>query len=407
MKVAIIGAGPAGLFSACQLKYSSVTVFETNEKAGVKLNITGKGRCNITNLCSAEEFLENVVTNPRFLYSAIRNFSPIDTVKFFNDNGLELVTERGKRVFPATNKASSVTALLTGLCKKNGVNFVYSKIKRIRTQSCGFLVTDCNGKEYQFDKVILCTGGVSYPQTGSDGNGYQLAKSLGHTTTKLFPALVPIETNEDVSSLAFLDLKNVKLKAVDRKKTYEEFGEVEFYKKGLCGPTVLSLSSKINKSELCNVCIYLDLKPALSEETLDNRFLREFAKKENKTAEDVAKTLLPTKMVEYYLDYCKVSPNKRVHTITKEERRNLVAGLKGMKFTVKRLADITRGIVTCGGISVKEINPANMQSKTTKGLYFAGEIIDVDALTGGFNIQIALSTAKLVADSINEEEKEN
>ncbi len=406
MKVAVIGAGPAGLFLASQLG-CKVTVFETNSKVGVKLNITGKGRCNLTNACTVEEFMENVVTNPRFLYSALKSFSPFETIEFFENNGLSLVTERGRRVFPASNKASDVTAMLVSLCKNNGVQFIYAKVKSIQPKEIGFCVTDDTGKAYTFDKVVICTGGVSYPETGSDGSGYTIAKQFGHTIVGPYPALVPIETNENVSSLSFLDLKNVKVKVVDGKKVHEDFGEVEFYKKGLCGPTVLSMSSKINKSDLSKVEIYLDLKPALSEEALDNRLLREFAKKENKTAGDVARTLLPSKMIDYWLSYCSVSYAKRVDIITKEDRKNLINGLKAMRFTVKRLADVSRGIVTSGGVSVKEINPSDMQSKKVKGLYFAGEIIDVDALTGGYNIQIALSTAKLVANAINKEIKEN
>ncbi|MBO5223069.1 MAG: NAD(P)/FAD-dependent oxidoreductase [Clostridia bacterium] len=407
MKVAVIGAGPAGLFVASQLKYSEVTVFEANSKPGVKLNITGKGRCNLTNACSVEEFMENVVTNPRFLYSALRSFTPTDTVEFFEKNGLRLVTERGRRVFPASNKASDVTATLVNLCKHNNTEFVYSQVKSVaKNQDESFNVTDSLGEIRNFDKLILCTGGISYPETGSDGSGYLLAKQLGHSITGPYPALVPIETNEDVSSLAFLDLKNVRVKVVDGKRTYEDFGDAEFFKKGLCGPTVLSLSSKINKSELSQLEIYLDLKPALTEETLENRLLREFAKKENKTVLDVAKTLLPTKMIAYYLSFCSVSGDKRTDRVTKEDRKNLIRGLKAMRFTVKRLSDVSRGIVTSGGVNVKEINPSDMQSKMVKGLYFAGEIIDVDALTGGYNIQIALSTARLVAEHINKVEKE-
>ncbi len=407
MKVAVIGAGPAGLFVASQLKYSEVTVYEANANPGVKLNITGKGRCNLTNACTVEEFLENVVTNPRFLYSAMRCFSTSDTIDIFEKNGLELITERGRRVFPKSGKAQDVTLALVKMCKKNAnTKFVFQKVMSIKATGNNFIVVTNNGSEYVYDKVVLCTGGVSYPETGSDGSGFDIAKNLGHSVTELRPALVPIETNEDVSSLAFLDLKNVRVKAVCGKKTYEEFGDAEFFKKGLCGPTILSLSSKINKLDLSNIEIYLDLKPALSDEMLQNRLLREFSKKENKTIEDVAKTLLPSKIVAYYLSYCGIPKDKNVDRITKEERRALLLGLKSMKFTVKRLSDISRGIVTSGGINVKEINPVDMQSKKVKGLYFAGEIIDIDALTGGYNIQIALSTAKLVAESVNKEEKE-
>lgn len=405
MKVAIIGAGPAGMFCANKLENCQVSVYEKNSKVGVKLNITGKGRCNITNDCNCEEFLENVVTNPRFLYSAIRSFNCQDTIAFFESNGLQLVTERGRRVFPLSGKATDVSACIYNQCKKKGVDFVFEDVKDIKQSETGFIVnTDKTSKE--FDKVVLCCGGVSYPETGSDGFGYKAAKKFGHTIVEPTSALVPIETNEDVSSLAFLDLKNVSIKAIDGKKVYEEFGEVEFFKKGLCGPTVLSISSRINKSQLDKIKLMLDLKPALSKETLENRILREFAKKENKTVQDVAKTLLPSKMIDYYLSYAKVPFDKKVDRVTKEERKSLINSLKSMEFTVKKLADITRGIVTNGGISTKEINPSSMQSKIINGLYFAGEIIDVDALTGGYNIQIALSTANLVAQDINKQSKE-
>lgn len=402
MKVAIIGAGVAGMFTALNIKNCAVTVFERNAKPGVKLNITGKGRCNITNNCAVEEFLSNVITNPRFMYSAVNAFSPTDTINFFEKNGLEVVTERGNRVFPKSQKASSVTACLYDLCKKNGVKFVFEKVCSIRKNDEGFTVSYKDKKEI-FDKVVVCCGGVSYPETGSDGDGYEIAKSFSHTVTAIKPALVPIETEENVSSLAGLNLKNVRISAFYGKKTFSLFGESEFFKKGLCGPTVLSLSSMINKFDAKQITLSLDLKPALDEQTLDKRILRELADVKNKTVYEVVKTLLPVQLIDYYLKYCKVLPQTLVTGLTKEQRLSLLKGLKNMTFSIKKLSDVERGIVTSGGVDVKEINPKTMMSKIVNGLYFAGEVLDVDALTGGYNIQIALSTAFAVARAINEE----
>ena len=402
MKIAIIGAGVAGMFTALNIKNCDVTIFERNTKPGVKLNITGKGRCNITNNCTVEEFLPNVITNPRFMYSAINAFSPVDTINFFEKHGLEVVTERGNRVFPKSRKASDVTACLYTLCKKNGVKFVYDKVLDVRKNHEGFIVS-CSEKKDVFDKVVVCCGGASYPETGSDGDGYKIAKAFMHNVTSLRSALVPIETEQNVSSLAGLNLKNVRISAFCGKKTYSLFGEAEFFKRGLCGPTVLSLSSMINKLDLKQVAISLDLKPALDEVTLDKRILRELSDVKNKTILDVIRTLLPAQMIEYYLNSCKISPQTSVKVLTKEQRQTLVKGLKNMPFSIKKLADVERGIVTCGGVDVKEINPKTMMSKIVDGLYFAGEVIDVDALTGGYNIQIALSTAYAVARAINEE----
>lgn len=400
MRVAIIGAGVAGMFVALNLKNCDVTIFEKNAKPGVKLNITGKGRCNLTNDCTVEEFLTNVVTNPRFMFSAINAFSPSDTIEFFEKNNLELVTQRGNRVFPKSEKASDVTDCLYGLCKKNKVKFVFKKVNDVNKRGEEFLI-DCDGVYESFDKVVVCCGGVSYPETGSDGDGYKIAKNFSHTIASPRPALVPIETLQNVSSLAGLNLKNVKISATCNKKTFSLFGEVEFFKKGLCGPTVLSLSSMLNKYDLSQVEISLDLKPALDVQTLDRRILRELSAPKNKIVYDVVKTLLPIQMIDYYLSYCNVYSQTGVNFLTKEERARLVNGLKDMRFSIKKLVDVQRGIVTCGGVSVKEINPKTMMSKIVDGLYFAGEIIDVDALTGGYNIQIALSTAFAVASAIN------
>ena len=404
MKVAIIGAGVAGMFVALNLKNCDVTVYERNANPGVKLNITGKGRCNITNDCSNEEFLANVVTNPRFMFSAINTFSPSDTIDFFAKNNLELVTERGNRVFPKSKKASDVSACLYGSCKRNKVKFVFNKVIKVAKSVEEFIVHCENSYEF-YDKVVVCCGGASYPETGSDGNGYEIAKTLSHSITELRPALVPIETKQNVSILAGLNLRNVKLSAICGKKTFTFFGEVEFFKKGLCGPTVLSLSSMLNKCDLSQVEISLDLKPALDRTTLDKRILREINDIKSKTVYDVIKTLLPLQMIDYYLSYCKVSPQIETNSLTKVDRASLINGLKDMKFTIKKLVGVDRGIVTCGGVSVKEINPKTMMSKLVDGLYFAGEIIDVDALTGGYNIQIALSTAYAVASAINNERR--
>ena len=392
MKTAVVGAGPAGLIAAAtSAAGSDVTLFERNEKPGKKLYITGKGRCNVTNLCSPREFLEKVVRNPKFLYSAIYTFTPEDTVNLIETNGVKTKTERGNRVFPASDKASDVTKALVSNAMKAGVRFVYENVVSLSRKDGLFrLIT--SGAEYFFDKVILACGGVSYPSTGSNGDGFKLAESMGHTVTKLYPALVPVNFCEDVKSLQGLSLKNVKVTVSDGRKSESLFGEMLFTSRGASGPVVLSLSSLINRLDVKHVTFSIDLKPALDYEKLDKRVVSDFTKFKNKQFKNSLDEMLPKSLIPYIIDVSGINPDKPVNSVTKQEREKLVNLLKNLSFTVDSLGSIAEGIVTSGGVSVDEVNPKTMESKLVKGLYFAGEMLDVDALTGGFNIQIALST---------------
>lgn len=392
MKTAVVGAGPAGLIAAATAATDSdVTLFERNEKPGKKLYITGKGRCNVTNLCSPREFLEKVVRNPKFLYSAIYSFTPEDTVNLIETNGVKTKTERGNRVFPASDKASDVTKALVSNAMKAGVRFVYENVVSLfRKDGLFRLVT--SGAEYFFDKVILACGGVSYPSTGSNGDGFKLAESMGHTVTKLYPALVPVNFCEDVKSLQGLSLKNVKVTVSDGRKSESLFGEMLFTSRGASGPVVLSLSSLINRLDVKHVTFSIDLKPALDYDKLDKRVVSDFTKFKNKQFKNSLDEMLPKSLIPYIIDVSGINPDKPVNSVTKQEREILVNLLKNLSFTVDSLGSIAEGIVTSGGVSVDEVNPKTMESKLVKGLYFAGEMLDVDALTGGFNIQIALST---------------
>lgn len=392
MKTAVVGAGPAGLIAAATAATDSdVTLFERNEKPGKKLYITGKGRCNVTNLCSPREFLEKVVRNPKFLYSAIYSFTPEDTVNLIETNGVKTKTERGNRVFPASDKASDVTKALVSNAMKAGVRFVYENVVSLSRKDELFrLVT--SGAEHFFDKVILACGGVSYPSTGSNGDGFKLAESMGHTVTKLYPALVPVNFCEDVKSLQGLSLKNVKVTVSDGRKSESLFGEMLFTSRGASGPVVLSLSSLINRLDVKHVTFSIDLKPALDYDKLDKRVVSDFSKFKNKQFKNSLDEMLPKSLIPYIIDVSGINPDKPVNSVTKQEREILVNLLKNLSFTVDSLGSIAEGIVTSGGVSVDEVNPKTMESKLVKGLYFAGEMLDVDALTGGFNIQIALST---------------
>lgn len=392
MKTAVVGAGPAGLIAAATAAAGSdVTLFERNEKPGKKLYITGKGRCNVTNLCSPREFLEKVVRNPKFLYSAIYTFTPEDTVNLIETNGVKTKTERGNRVFPASDKASDVTKALVSNAMKAGVRFVYENVVSLSRKDGLFrLIT--SGAEYFFDKVILACGGVSYPSTGSNGDGFKLAESMGHTVTKLYPALVPVNFCEDVKSLQGLSLKNVEVTVSDGRKSESLFGEMLFTSRGASGPVVLSLSSLINRLDVKHVTFSIDLKPALDYDKLDKRVVSDFTKFKNKQFKNSLDEMLPKSLIPYIIDVSGINPDKPVNSVTKQEREKLVNLLKNLSFTVDSLGSIAEGIVTSGGVSVDEVNPKTMESKLVKGLYFAGEMLDVDALTGGFNIQIALST---------------
>ncbi|MFR6448901.1 MAG: NAD(P)/FAD-dependent oxidoreductase [Peptoniphilus grossensis] len=388
MKVAIIGGGPAGMMCAIKAAENhQVTIFEKNEKLGKKLFITGKGRCNLTNYCDEREFLKNIVNNSSFMYSSIYSFSPFTTYYYFEELGLPLKVERGNRVFPASDKSSDVIKAyekkLKALGVKINLNYEVTSIEKVDDK---FII---NGRE-KFDKVVIATGGISYKLTGSTGDGYKFAKDFGHKVIDQVPGLIGINLKNNFS-LAGLTLKNVELKVLkDKKILSREFGEMLFTHRGISGPIVLTTSSKINR--LKDFEIYLDLKPALDPEKLDARILMDFHENQNKNLENVMKSLLPRDLIIYVLEGAGISGDKKVNQITKEDRESLVRTIKNFSLKFDSLDDIDRAIVTSGGVDVKDIDPKTMESKKVSGLYFIGEVLDLDGLTGGFNIQIANST---------------
>ena len=388
MKIAIIGGGPSGMMCAIKAAENhQVTIFEKNEKLGKKLFITGKGRCNLTNYCDEREFLKNMVNNSNFMYSSIYSFSPFTTYYYFEELGLPLKVERGNRVFPLSDKSSDVIKAYEKKLKDLGVkvhlNFEIKSIEKVGEE---FIL---NGRE-KFDKVVIATGGISYKLTGSTGDGYKFAKNFGHKIINQVPGLIGINSKNNFS-LAGLTLKNVELKVIkDKKIISNEFGEMLFTHRGISGPIVLTTSSKINR--LKDFEMFLDLKPALEPEKLDARILRDFSENQNKNIENVMRSLLPKDLISYVLYSAGISGDEKVNQITKIERENLVKTIKNFELKFDSLDDIDRAIVTSGGIDVKDIDPKTMESKKVSGLYFIGEVLDLDGLTGGFNIQIANST---------------
>lgn len=392
MMAAIFAAGAGG----------DVTLFERNDRLGKKLRITGKGRCNVTNNCDLQEFLSNVPVNSRFLYAALNRFGTDDTMAFFEDAGVPLKTERGKRVFPVSDKAEDIVSAMKEQCRQAGVRVIYERVRGLRIED-GAIKGIFADRAYDFDAVILCTGGKSYPRTGSDGDGYEFARRAGHTVTKILPSLVPIvEDGRICASMQGLSLKNVQLTVVEKssgKAIYRDFGEMMFTHFGLTGPLVLSASAHMHDLERGKYTAEIDLKPALDEKTLDNRILSDFAEFKNKDFANSLGKLLPQKMIDTVIRLSGIAPDKKVNSITKEERTALVRLLKHFSVPLLGFRPIDEAIITSGGVSVKEINPKTMESKLVEGLYFAGEIIDVDAYTGGFNLQIAFSTAVLAGES--------
>ncbi|MDY3902051.1 NAD(P)/FAD-dependent oxidoreductase [Peptoniphilus sp.] len=388
MKIAIIGGGPAGMMCAIKAAENhEVFLYEKNEKLGKKLFITGKGRCNITNYCDEREFLKNIVRNKNFMYSSIYSLSPFTTYYYFKELGLPLKIERGNRVFPASDKSSDVIKIYEKKLREMGVKIkLNSEIKSIKKDEDCFVLND----REKYDKVVIATGGVSYKLTGSTGDGYKFAKNFNHKVVETVPGLIGINLYNGFS-LAGLTLKNVELKVTkDKKIISREFGELLFTHRGISGPIVLTTSSKINR--LRDFEIYLDLKPALTNEKLDNRILRDFCENQNKNIENVMRLLLPRDLISYILEGAEIKGDKKVNQITKEERDKLVKTIKNFELKFESLDDINRAIITSGGVDVVDIDPKTMESKIVKGLYFIGEVLDVDAVTGGFNIQIANST---------------
>lgn len=400
--VVVIGGGPAGMMAASTAadNGANVILLEKQHRLGRKLLITGKGRCNITNDCDVEELIENVPTNGKFLYSAFYTFTNYDAVNMFNSLGLATKTERGKRVFPESDKALDVVKALEKQIKDKKVKIILdAKVNKIIAKDNKIEKVIYNNNEViKCDSVILATGGMSYPLTGSTGDGYKFAKSLGHTIISPKPSLIGIEVQENfVKDLEKLSLRNVAITVINskNKKIYDDFGELEFTKYGLDGPIIKSASCRMKDTSKENYKINLDLKPALDEEKLDKRIIKDFTKYTNKNFENSLDDLLPKKLIPIIIELSEIPRHLKVNQISKKQRLNLVHLLKNLTFTVKRYRPIEEAIVTSGGIKVSEINSSTMESKIIKNLFFAGEIIDVDAYTGGFNLQIAYSTAYL------------
>ncbi len=394
MKIAVIGGGPSGMMSAISAAMSGgeVTLFEKNEKLGKKLYISGKGRCNLTNDCGVRDFFQNVATNPKFLYGAIAKFPPQSTMEFCTSRGLPLKTERGNRVFPLSDKSSDVIKLFSRELAKSKVNVLLNApVLSVQYQENGFLLNTISDIAY-FDRLILATGGISYSATGSTGDGYVFAKAAGHGIVPPKPALCRILC-KNTKPLEGLSLKNVVVGVASGGKVVDsEFGEMLFTADGVGGPSVLTLSSRLNKICLKDACVYVDLKPALDVEKLDARVLRDFSARQNRDFVHSLDALLPERLVKAVAEQSGIPFDKKVNQITAQERSRLVAALKNLRFDYIGLEDAEYGIVTSGGVNVNEVNPATMESKLKKGLFFAGELLDVDGYTGGFNIQIALST---------------
>jgi len=404
LKVAVIGGGPAGIIAAgaAAERGHDVLLFEKNEQLGKKLFITGKGRCNITNAAPIEEFFDNIVTNRNFLYSSLYTFDNNAIIDLLGRYGLSTKVERGNRVFPKSDKSSDVIKAFKRYLDQVGVDIrLNSEVSHIKYDGESFTVFIKNGGEFTFDRLVVTTGGKSYPATGSTGDGYLFAKSVGHTITELRPSLVPIELSDSwVKELMGLSLKNVSLTAYQGKKeVHSEFGEMVFTHYGISGPIVLSMSNYVNDIR-SDLRLTLDLKPALDEEKLDARIIRDFNQFSNKQLKNALNDLLPQRLIPWVIKASGIYPDKVVHQITKEERESLVTALKNFPLHFKGFRPIEEGIVTSGGVNVKEINPSTMESKIIPGLFFAGEIIDVDALTGGYNLQIAYSTGYLAGINV-------
>ncbi len=414
-KIAIIGAGPAGLMAAITAadtnKNATVTIFEKNERPARKLMITGKGRCNVTNNCDNDTLLLNIPKNPRFLYSAFGVFGTADVISFFENAGVPLKTERGNRVFPVSDKAVDIVDALVKTAKQKKVRFINSAVSEVLAENgkvCA--VKTKNGDIYEADACLISTGGASYPLTGSTGGGYLIAQNLGHTITEIKPSLVPLCCQEGFcSTLSGLSLKNVTFTVFEegkKKPVFKEMGEMLFTHFGVSGPLVMSASAYMRYMDKKQYTAYIDLKPALSEEQLNLRILRDFEEQKNRDFINSLDKLLPKSMVPVIVRLSGIAPDTKVNQITKEQRMTLVTLLKALPLHITGTRPIEEAIVTSGGVTVKEINPSTMESKLVSGLYFAGEVIDVDAFTGGFNLQIAFSTGYLAGKNMGDDKND-
>lgn len=400
--VIIIGGGAAGMMAGifAARNGNKTLILDHNEKLGKKLFITGKGRCNLTNNSSIENHLNHIVRNSKFMYSALNAFSPQNTMEFFEEAGLTLKTEQGNRVFPASDKSSDVIKTLTKLLENFGAKTELNcEVLAVEKFNNTFKIKCINNIVYTANSVIVATGGLSYAGTGASSLGHKIAKSFGHKIVETVPALCPIVLKDDVSALNGLSLKNASLTISAEGKTYSEFGEMLFTYNSLTGPIALKLSSLINRLNLKNAVATIDFKPALTHEKLEEKFLREFKEQSKKELKTYLNSILPNRLVGVFMQKCKL-PNKKLSEITKAERANLINGLKKFDFSIKSLDNINVGIVTSGGVDIKEINSKTCESKLAKNLYFAGEVLDVDAFTGGYNLQIAWSTGYVAGNSV-------
>lgn len=406
-KVVVVGGGAAGMMAAYQAAKNGhkVILVDKNEKLGKKIYITGKGRCNLTNAGELEEIFNNIMTNRKFLYSALYSFTNENVINFFETNGMKTKIERGNRVFPVSDHSSDVISTVAKALRKNKVDIrLFTPVKDLiitNDKACGVLLE--NGEKIMCDSVIIATGGLSYPSTGSTGDGYRFAKDSGHTINKCEPSLVPMNIKEEwVKELQGLSLRNVNVRIINgKKKLYNELGEMLFTHFGVSGPLILSASAMINRKYFDeNLKIIIDLKPALDVEQLNKRILRDFEEELNKQYKNSLNKLLPSKLVPVVINLSGIDPDKQVNTITKEERQKLAYLLKNLEISFNGFRGWNEAIITKGGISVKDINPSTMESKIVSNLYFCGEVLDLDALTGGYNLQIAWSTGYLAGDSV-------
>lgn len=410
----VIGGGAAGMMAAglsarCGL---SVTILEKTRYTCRKLGITGKGRCNLTNNTSVREVIANIPRNGKFMYSAVTAFPPRMVMEFFESLGVPLKTERGNRVFPVSDRAGDVVEALRAFCRDKGVRVAHARAEHILTEAgrvTGVSCVDGDGKTCRLSSgnVLIATGGLSYPVTGSDGDGYKMARELGHTVVSARASLVPLEAEGgECARMQGFSLKNVGLKVVDKsgKRIYEDFGEMLFTHFGVSGPMILSASAHMRDFENNSYTIYIDLKPALDEETLDRRLLRDFEKYRNRDFRNALADLAGASMIPVLVEMSGIPPETKVNSITREQRRRLLALFKAFPVKITGARPVEEAIITSGGVDTREIDPRTMESKLVRGLYFAGEVIDVDAYTGGFNLQIAWSTAYLAARSVRKEE---
>ena len=408
MKITVIGGGPAGMCAAGKAAQmgAQVTLFEKNKLLGMKLGITGKGRCNVTNNCTPEDFIKNMTKNGKFMFSAINSFTCSDTMELFEELGVPLKTERGNRVFPVSDKSRDIVLALKKYVLEGGAKIVNEKVTDLIPAKTGeqkITHVATEKQVYDFDAVIVCTGGVSYPTTGSDGDGLRFAEKLGIKVTPTIPSLIGLTSSDPCcAEMQGLALKNVSVTVTDtakKKKIYEDFGEMLFTHFGVSGPTVLSASAHMRPMEAKRYELSIDLKPALDEEKLDRRILSDFEKYKNKDLANALCDLLPSSMIKPVIAKAGLTETKKINSVTQKERRALLETLKGFKVSISGTRPITEAIVTSGGVAVSEISPGTMQCKKWDNLYFAGEVIDVDAYTGGFNLQIAYSTGMKAAES--------